>query len=190
MHTYCLADYMDHVYVGNWQGVADLMLSSANKLAKSGADFLICPDNTVHHAFDLVAPRSPLPWLHIVEEVATVAKQRNLRKLGVTGAKYTMEGTVYPQKLAAAGIEYIMPDADERVRIDKIIMDELVNGVFADESRRYFQKVISEMKQEGCEAVVLGCTEIPLIVDDSNSPLPTLDSTRILARAAIRKALE
>jgi aspartate racemase len=190
MHTYCLADYMDHVYAGSWQGVADLMLSSANKLAKGGADFLICPDNTIHHAFDLVAPKSPLPWLHIVDEVAAVAKERGFKKLGVTGTKYTMEGTVYPQKLASAGIEYIMPDADERDRIDHIIMDELVNGVFTHESRHYFQKVISKMKEEGCEAVVLGCTEIPLIVDDSNSPLPTLDSTRILARAAIRKAFE
>jgi aspartate racemase len=189
MHTHCLADYMDHVYASNWQRVADLMLSSASKLASCGADFLICPDNTIHHAFDLMAPKSPLPWLHIVEEVAKVAKQRGFRKLGITGTKYTMEGTVYPEKLTAAGIEYVVPDSDERVRIDQIIMDELVNGVFTDESRHYFQKVINVMREKGCDAVVLGCTEIPLIVDDSSSPLPTLDCTRILARAAIRKAL-
>jgi len=191
MHTYSLADYMEPIYAGkNWQAVADLMLSSANKLAASGADFLICPDNTIHHALELVVPKSPLPWLHIVEEVAKVAKESGFRKLTVTGTKYTMEGTVYPQKLKAAAIEYLMPEAEERARIDEIIMDELVNGIFTPQSRAYLQKVIGRMEHEGCDAVVLGCTEIPLIIDDRSSPLPTLDSTRILARAAIRKALE
>jgi len=190
MHTHCLAEYMDFIYRDDWQGVADLMLSSANKLAKAGAEFLISPDNTIHRAFDRVAPRSPLPWLHIVEEVASQAKQRGFRKLAVTGTKYTMEGPVYPQKLSANAIEHLMPDADERARIDAIIMDELVNGIFADASREYLQKVIARLGRDGCDAVVLGCTEIPLLIDDSNSPLPTLDSTRLLARAAIRKALE
>ena len=190
MHTHCLADYMEPIYAGNWQGVADLMLSSAHKLKACGADFLICPDNTIHHAFDLVAPKSPLPWLHIVEEVANVAKQRDFHKLGITGTKYTMEGTVYPQKLRAAGIEYVVPNAEERVRMDRIIFDELVNGIFPDSSRSYFHQVIGWMKDQGCDAVVLGCTELPLIVNDRSSPLPTLDSTRLLARAAIRKALE
>jgi aspartate racemase len=189
MHTHCLGEYMEFVYRGDWHGVAALMLSSADKLAKAGADFLICPDNTIHHAYDFVAPRSPLPWLHIVDEVAVVARERGFRKLAVTGTKYTMEGTVYQTKLPAAGIEYLVPDAAERARIDQIIFDELVNGVFATESRTYFQQVIGRMKREGCDAAVLGCTEIPLIIDDSTSPLPTLDSARILARAALHRAL-
>ena len=146
MHTHCLADYMDCIYAGDWRGVANLMLSSANKLKACGADFLICPDNTIHHAFDPVALNSPLPWLHIVEEVAKVASQRGFRKLGIMGTKYTMEGTVYPQKLNAAGIEYVVPNAEERKRIDDIIFDELVNGIFTDESRSYFQQVIGGMK--------------------------------------------
>jgi len=180
---------MEYVYRDDWQGVANLMLSSANKLARAGAEFLICPDNTIHRAFARVAPHSPLPWLHIVEEVATEAKQRGFRNLAITGTKYTMEGPVYPEKLSACGIEHLMPNADERARIDDIIMDELVSGIFSDESRRYFQQVIGRLSHEGCDAVVLGCTEIPLLIDDRVSPLPTLDSTRILARAALRKAL-
>jgi len=188
MHTYSLGEYMEFIYRGDWQGVAELMLSSAKKLAKAGADFLICPDNTIHHALDQVAPRSPLPWLHIVDEVADVAKQRGFRKLAITGTKYTMEGTVYQTKLPAAGLEYMVPSAVERARIDQIIFDELVNGIFTEESRQYFQQVIGGMSHAGCDAVVLGCTEIPLLVDDVMSPLPTLDSTRILARAALRKA--
>lgn len=189
MHTHPLGAYMEQIYRDDWQGVADLMLSSANKLAKAGADFLICPDNTIHHAFDLMAPHSPLPWLHIVDEVAAVAKERGFGKLAITGTKYTMEGTVYETKLRAAGIEFLVPDAVERDRIDRIIFDELVNGIFKPESRVYFQQVIGGMSHEGCDAVVLGCTEIPLLIDDVSSPLPTLDSTRILARAALRKAL-
>lgn len=189
LHTHCLGEYMDHIYRDDWQGVAGLMLSSAGKLAKAGAGFLICPDNTIHHAFDLVAPHSPLPWLHIVDEVAAVAKSRGFRKLAITGTKYTMEGTVYQTKLPAAGLEYLVPDANERARIDQIIFDELVNGIFTDDSRTYLQQVIGRMSHQGCDAVVLGCTEIPLLIDDITSPLPTLDSTRILAHAALRYAL-
>lgn len=188
MHTHCLGEYMEPIYRGDWQGVADLMLSSAEKLKAAGADFLICPDNTIHHAFDLMAPRSPLPWLHIVDEVALVAKSCGLRKLAVTGTKYTMEGTVYQTKLPAAGLQYSVPNPEERVEIDRIIFDELVNGIFRPEARTYCQQVIARMKGEGCDAVVLGCTEIPLIIDETNSPLPTLDSTRILARAALKQA--
>jgi aspartate racemase len=190
MHTHCLGNYMEHVGRYDWPGVAELMLSSADKLAKAGADFLVSPDNTIHHAFELVVPRSPLPWLHIVDEVAAVAKSSGYRKLGVTGTKYTMEGTVYQQKLPAAGFEYIVPDELARAEIDRIIMDELVNGIFKPESRTYLQQVIGRMSHHGCDAVVLGCTEIPLLIDDVSSPLPTLDSTRILARAALRHALE
>ncbi len=189
MHTHPLAEYMEPIYRNDWQGVAELMLSSANKLAKAGADFLICPDNTIHHAFELMTPRSPLPWLHIVDEVAAVAKARGFHKLAITGTKYTMEGTVYQTKLPAAGIDFLVPDAAERARIDGIIFDELVNGIITAESQTYLQQVIGGMSHAGCDAVVLGCTEIPLLIDDVTSPLPTLDSTRILARAALRYAL-
>ncbi len=190
LHTHSLGDYMDRINVDDWQGVADLMLSSAGKLASAGADFLICPDNTIHRAFDMVAPKSPLPWLHIVEEVAAEAKRRGFRKLAITGTRYTMEGPVYPEKLKQQGVEWLVPDANEQERINHIIFDELVRGIFAESSRSEFHRIINRMMDEGCDAVVLGCTEIPLLIDDHSSPLPTLDSTRILARAALRRALE
>lgn len=188
LHTHPLADYMRCIYADDWQGVAELMLSSAEKLARIGADFLICPDNTIHRAFELVAPRSPRPWLHIVEEVAAEAKRGNYRRLGVLGTRYTMEGPVYAAKLADAGMEYAVPGAEERQRIDQIIMDELVYAKFTPQSLSYFLEIIGRLKAVGCDAVVLGCTEIPLLVTPEISPLPTLDSTRILARAAVRKA--
>jgi aspartate racemase len=189
MHTHPLGDYMKCIYRGDWQGVGDLMLSSANKLAKIGADFLICPDNTIHQAFPYVTSRSPLPWLHIAEVAAAQAVERGFRRLGLTGTRYLVESEVYPEKLAARGLEYVGPNPAERQEIHRIIMDELVCGVFKPEAVTYFQRVIGRMKEEGCDAVVLGGTEIPLIMNDSNSPLPTLDSTRLLARAALRRAV-
>lgn len=189
LHTHSLGDYMDCINVNDWLGVANLMLSSANKLAQAGADFLICPDNTVHIAFEAMAQRSPLPWLHIAEEVAAEARQRGFRKLAVTGTLYTMTGAVYPQKLADVGVESLSPNAEEQRRINEIIFEELVRGVFSAEARSEFHRILNRMMDDGCDAVVLGCTEIPLLIDDSTSPLPTLDSTRILARAALQKAL-
>jgi aspartate racemase len=190
MHTHPLAEYMRCIDRGDWQGVGDLMLSSANKLAKMGADFLICPDNTIHQALPYVEPRSPLGWLHIAEIVADQAALRGFRRLGLTGTRYLVDSDVYPEKLTPRGLEYARPSNAEREEINRIIMDELVYGVFKPEAVAYFQRVIGRMKDEGCDAVVLGCTEIPLIVDDSNSPLPTLDSTRLLARAALRRAAQ
>ncbi|HLK34419.1 MAG TPA: amino acid racemase [Terriglobales bacterium] len=190
MHTHPLADYMRCIYADDWQGVADLMLSSAEKLARMGADFLISPDNTIHRAFHLVAPRSSRPWLHIVEEVAAEAKRQNYRRLALLGTRYTMEGPVYPVKLETAGIDHAVPTAEERERIDQIIFDELVYGKFTPQSLSYFLQVIGRLRALGCDAVVLGCTEIPLLVTPETSPLPTLDSTRILARAAVKKAVD
>jgi aspartate racemase len=189
LHTHPLADYMRRIYADDWPGVAELMLSSAEKLARGGADFLICPDNTIHRAFELVAPRSPRPWLHIVEEVAAEARRQKFRRLALLGTRYTMEGPVYPARLQAAGIASAAPRTEERERIDQIIMDELVYARFTPQALAYFVQVIARLKDEGCDAVVLGCTEIPLLVTPEVSPLPTLDSTRILARAALQKAM-
>jgi aspartate racemase len=190
MHTHPLAEYMNCVYRGDWAGVGELMLSSASKLARAGAEFLICPDNTIHQALPDIEPRSPLPWLHIAEVVAAGAAERGFRRLALTGTRYLVESEVYPERLAARGLEHIRPSTAEREEINRIIMEELVYGVFKPEAVAYFQRVIARMKDEGCDAVVLGCTEIPLLMNDANSPLPTLDSTRLLARAALRRAVQ
>lgn len=188
MHTHSFGDYVQYLDAGDWQGVAELMLSSAQKLATSGADFLICPDNTIHQALPWVAPRSPLPWLHIAEVVAEEAASRGFRRLGITGTRWLVDCEVYPEKLAAKGIAYIRPNDIERDEINRIIMNELVLGKFERRGIDYFRAVIENFKSAACDAVVLGCTEIPLIINDGNSALPTLDSTRLLARAALRRA--
>lgn len=188
LHSHSLADYVDCLTRGDLQAVGQLMLSSANKLAGMGADFLICPDNTVHQALSYVESRSPRPWLHIAQAVAAEAAARGYRRLGLTGTRWLVDSTVYPDKLSALGLECVRPNASERAETHRIIMDELVYGVFKPEGIACFQQVFARLKSEGCDAVILGCTEIPLIMNDSNSPLPTLDSTRLLARAALRRA--
>jgi aspartate racemase len=190
MHTYPLSEYMIHIRSGAWEKVAELMLSSAGKLHRAGADFVVCPDNTIHQAFDLVKDKTPIPWLHIAECVAGEAKRKGFKKLAVLGTKYLMTGPVYPGALGKFGIGYEIPDPDAREKIDTIIFTELVNAVFTEESRIYFNEVMARLKEGHCDAAVLGCTEIPLLVNPQDAPLPTLDSTRLLARAALRKALE
>lgn len=189
LHTHSLADYVVCLDRGDRAGVAELMLSSAQKLARAGADFLICPDNTIHQAMNEVLPRSPLPWLHIAEVVAAEAAARGYRKLGITGTRWLVDSEVYPQKIEAAGLAWLRPTDAERDETSQIIMDELVQSRFTPRGIATFQRVMDRMKREGCDAVVLGCTEIPLIMNDGNSPLPTLDSTRLLARAALKRAV-
>ena len=188
MHTYPLADYMRHIEADQWQDVASMLDSSAAKLHQLGADLLICPDNTVHQGLDLIRDASPLPWLHIAEEVGNVAVERGFRRLLILGTKYLMEGPVYPRKLHPRGIATDIPPANRRTQIDGFIFDELVYGQLKDTTRSAFTEIIAEGRQQGNDAVVLGCTEIPLIVAERDSSLPTLDSTRILARAALRDA--
>jgi aspartate racemase len=190
MHNYSLGEYMKCIYRGDWKGVGELMLSSANKLASLGADFVICPDNTIHQGLPFIEERLPLRWLHIADAVAAQAAGRRFRRLGLTGTRYLVESEVYPEKLKARDLEYVRPNAEDREEINRIIMDELVYGVFKPEAVATFQRVIGRMKDEGCDAVVLGCTEIPLLMNDENSPLPTLDSTRLLARVALRRAVQ
>ena len=190
MHTIALAEYMKPIDAGaGWKPVAELMLGSADVLKRAGAEFLICPDNTVHEALPFVLPRSPLPWLHIAEEVGKEAKRRGFRKLGITGTKFLVSGPVYPEKLEKMGISYLRPTEEQQEHINAIIFDELVRGEQTPESLFYFEQVIESFKVQGCDGVVLGCTELPLLVSESESPLPTLDSTRTLARAALRYAV-
>src|SRR5262249_23594582 len=165
LHTPSLADYVAGLDRGDLQAVGELMLQSAEKLKRMGADFLICPDNTMHQGLNHGLPRSPLPWLHIAEVVADEAAGRGFKQLGLAGTRWLVESEVYPEKLAARGIGYLRPGAAELAEHNRIIMDELIYGLFKPEGVAAFERTIERMKREGCDAVVLGCTEIPLIID-------------------------
>jgi aspartate racemase len=190
MSSVPLAEHMRFVRANDWKGLAEALLASARKVADAGADFAICPDNTYHQAFPYLVPQSPIPFIHIARAVGEEAERLGYERLGILGTKYLAEGPVYPEVLKEFRIKSEIPDKADRDKINDIIFNELVNGIFQESSRLYFNEVTSKLKARECDAVVLGCTEIPLIVRADDSPLPTLDSTRLLARAAIRKAVE
>ena len=189
MNSVPMAEQMPRIDADDWEALAESMAQSAQKLANAGADFAICPDNTYHQAFPYLIPRSPIPWLHIASAVGAEAQRLGYTRLGILGTKYLTEGPVYPEALAEFKIERDIPDQPDRERINEIIFKELVNGIFPEASRLFFNEVTDKLKSRGCDAVVLGCTEIPLIVRPDDCPLPTLDSTRLLARAALKRAL-
>ena len=188
MHTQRYAKYDRMLERDDWPAIAELMLDSARKLAKSGASFLICPDNTIHEALPLIEAASPLPWLKIADAVAEDAAKKGFRRIGLLGTRWTVQGGAYPAAFAARSAEVVRPRDEEREEVNRIIMRELVYGHRKPEAIAYCQRVIERMRDSGCDAVALACTELPLILSDVNSPLPTLDSTRILARAALARA--
>lgn len=189
IHSFPLADYMRFVSRLDWDGVAGLLLKSVEKVARAGADFAICPANTTHEAFKFMRPRSPIPWLHIVEVVAEAARGLELSRLGILGTKFLMEGKVYGEVLSNCGIEAVIPHAEQRERINALIFDELVKGTLKSSTREYFRCVVTELAGAGCNGVVMGCTEIPLILRPEDVEVPLLDSTRLLAKAALEEAL-
>lgn len=184
-----LARWMPAFEAGDHAGVAAIVLESAHLLASAGADLLICPDNSAHVAWDEIQAGTPLPWLHIAEVVGAEAVRRGARRVGVLGTRFTMDGPVYRDALGPLGIEAVVPGAADRGLVDRIIFDELVDGVITEASRRAYVGVIERLGVAGCDAVALACTEIPLLVGPGDSPLPTLDSTRLLAGAALRAAV-
>jgi aspartate racemase len=189
MHSFPLADYLRFVSRLDWEGAAGLLLESVEKVARAGADFAICPANTAHEAFEFMRPRSPIPWLHIVEVVAETAASRGLSKLGVLGTRFLMEGKVYGEVLSNRGIRAVIPEAEQRERINSLIFEELVKGTLKSSTREYFRGVVADLASAGCDGVVMGCTEIPLILRPEDVEVPLLDSTRLLARAALEEAI-
>jgi aspartate racemase len=189
LHCFPLSGYQHLIDCGRWDAVGEQLHESAARLVRAGAELLVCPDNTVHQGLDLVRARSPVPWIHIAEEVVSEAQRRGVKRLAILGTRFLMEGPVYPSKLTAAGIGYRIPDAWQRERINQIIYGELVYARMLPESLAYFQQVIQELAADGCDGVALACTEIPLLINQAASSLPVFDSTRILARAALREAI-
>jgi aspartate racemase len=188
----CIAmgEWMPAFDRADYEGVAGFMLREAEIVARAGADFAICPDNSAHRAFPYVAPKSPLPWLHIADEVAKEAVRRGYQHCALLGTRFTMNGPVYPETYTKHALRLTVPPPEDQKIIDDVIFKELVNGVFPEKSRLVYNEIIARMRQEhGCDSVILGCTEIPLLVREDDCPLPTLDSTRLLARAAVRYAL-
>lgn len=174
---------------GDYASIRATLARSVERLARAGADFFICPDNTAHLALELPGNDLELPGLHIADVVADHAARAGRERVGILGTSYTMAGPVYPRALAARGIAAEVPDTSDRQLVDQIIFTELVNGVFTMDSRSSYLRIIDDLRSRGCDAVALVCTEIPLLIGAADSPLPTLDSTRLLAAAAFEVAV-
>lgn len=190
MDSIAMAKWLPAFDAQDWAGVARFMLDSARVLSRAGADFAICPDNSAHLAWAHVQERTPIPWLHIAEVLGAEATRRGFRRIGILGTRYTMSGPVYRETLGRMGLETVAPDGQDFRTVDRIIWEELVDGIFTDAARAAYDAVIARLKARRCDAVALACTEIPLLVRPEESPLPTLDSTRLLARAALMEAVE
>jgi aspartate racemase len=189
MDSIAMARWMPAFDAGDLDALAAIMLDSAGVVAAAGADFAICPDNSAHICWEPLQAATPLPWLHIADAVTARAVELGARRVGILGTRFTMGGPVYPSAFGASGIESVIPDRDDFELVDRIIFDELVNGVLRVESRHAYQGVINRLAGRGCDAVALVCTEIPLLIRPDDSSLPTLDSTRLLARAAVERAV-
>jgi aspartate racemase len=175
---------------GDHAAVRAFLAESIQRLADGGCDFFACPDNTAHISLELPGPELPLPGLNIADVVAECAAEFGMKRVAVLGTRFTMGGPVYRRALPALGIEPRFPSDDERADIDRIIFDELVEGVFTEPSKSRYVEIIARLKkEEGCDGVALVCTEIPLLVTPEISPLPTLDSTRLLSRAAFEVSI-
>lgn len=183
-----LATWMPAFDSGDDVGLAAIMLESAETLASAGCELLICPDNSAHSAWPYLT-ESPLPWLHIGQVLAEEASRRGYGTVGVLGTRFTMNGPMYPEALSAVGISAVLPSHEQRQLVDRIIFDELIHGIVRDEARQAYQEVIRALAEQGCDAVALACTEIPLLIKPGDSQLPILDSTRLLAAAALEHAL-
>lgn len=189
MDSIPLASWMPALDAGDHRAVAGIMLDSVRALARAGAELAICPDNSAHLAWDHLQAGTPIPWLHIARVVGAEARRRGHRVVGVLGTRFTMNGPVYRETLGSMGIDSMVPEGRDFETVDRIIFAELVDGIFSDASRQTYNAIIGRLRERGCDAVALACTEIPLLVRPEESPLPTLDSTRLLAAAALRAAL-
>ncbi|MBA4028496.1 MAG: aspartate racemase [Planctomyces sp.] len=181
--------YIDAVAREDWHGIGELLLRSARALKDAGADFCVLPDNLMQHAVHLAEPTSPIPWLNMTDLVADAVAGDGRRVVGLIGTKKVMRGSTYQTLLGLRGVKLIVPSDEEAERIDRIIFRELVLGQAIESSRARVIESIAQMARRGAEAVILGCTEAPLLVSTDNCPLPMYDSTQLLADGAVRRSL-
>lgn len=172
-----------------WDDAGDMLADSARRLHAAGADCVLLATNTMHIVADRIEAATPLPLLHIADPVGRAAVASGWRRVGLLGTAFTMEQPFLVERLARHHLDVIVPPADARERIHRVIYDELCAGIVRDASRALYRDVIAALARDGAEAVILGCTEIGLLVGVDDSALPVLDTTALHARAAVDFAL-
>lgn len=189
LHNEPFEQYVAAVMTDDWRTVGELLRRSAEVLAKAGAEFCLTPDNLMQHAVHLAEVGSPIPWLTMMDLVADGVVADGRRVVGLIGTKMVMYGSTYQTHLGLRGVRVLAPDLDDADAVDTIIFRELVHGTIVERSRTRLVDVIRRLGDKGCEAVILGCSEAPLLVGAENSPLPVYDATVMLAEGAVRLAL-
>jgi aspartate racemase len=190
LHNEPLAFYIDAVKAGDWHAVGDFLRRSAEILANSGATFCITPDNAVQHAIHLAEAGSPIPWLTMPELVAKAVEQDGRKVVGVIGTKMVTTSATYQTHLGLRGIQVLAPELEEAEDLDRIIFSELIYGEIKAESQAAVLRIIDHLAQRGCEGVILGSSEAPLLVTQENASLPIYDAADLLARGAVQRAME
>jgi len=180
---------MDGWESGDHAAVAAFLAQGVNIVAHAGADFYVCPDNTAHIVLEQIAAQLPIPGLHIADVVCREIVANQWTHAGLLGTRWTMTGPVYAQALTRVGLESSVPEPSVQEKLHDAIFEELCRGVFREETTRLFLDAIDDLAAKGADCIILGCTEIPLIITAANSPLPVLDSTRLLAKRAVLTAI-
>lgn len=177
-------------YNGEWDKAAEIIADAAKKVERAGADLILICTNTMHKIADQVQSRLQIPLIHIIDATAEAIKRMKVNKVGLLGTKFTMEEDFYKDRLKGRhGIEIVIPDPEDRERINEIIYNELCLGIIRESSRNLLKTVINKLTKKGVEGVILGCTELPLIIEKKDSPVPIIDTTRIHAEKAVEMAL-
>lgn len=190
LHNEPLALYIDAVKAGDWHAVGDLLRRSAEILATSGAAFCLTPDNAVQHGIHLAEAGSPIPWLTMPELVARALESDGRKVVGLIGTKMVTTASTYQTVLGLRGIQVLAPEPEEADDLDRIIFTELIYGEIKADSQAKVLRTIQNLAQRGCEAVILGSSEAPLLVTEANAPLPVYDAADLLARGAVQRAME
>lgn len=189
IHNEPLQRYVEAVMRDDWHAVGELLAKSAKILAAAGAEFCIVPDNLMQHGVHLAESISPIPWLTMTELVAERIARDGRRAVGLIGTKMVMYGSTYQTHLGLKGVKVLIPDGDEADTVDGIIFRELIYGVVRQESERRLVGVMQHLRDAGCEGVILGCSEAPLLIRADNAPVPVYDPTSLLAEGAVRCAV-
>ena len=169
-----------------WKELGDVMVNSGERLQAAGAQGLLIATNTMHKVAEQVKAATNLPLIHIADATADAIKQQGLTKIALLGTQFTMTEDFYKQRLIDASLQVLIPDIDARAEVHRIIYDELCQGQLLDSSRQYYTQVINELAAQGAEGVILGCTEIGLLISQADSPIPVFDTTAIHAAAAVQ----
>jgi len=181
---------VDWMNTENWEAISDHMINIANALKQAGADFALLATNTIHNVFDTIQTHSPIPFMSIVEATAENILEKNLETIGLLGTRFTMQKSFFKDVLKSRGVETLVPSEEEQEDIHRIIFDELGRGVISESSRNLYLQIITRLEEKGAQGIILGCTELPLLIGDQDCDLPLFDTARIHAEKALNMAME